>query len=76
MTPQRILVISEGQLGDLLLLTPALRGLRVSFPESRLTLLVVQRRDYGRSDREPQVLREPPEAGTGAMLRSFRTSMR
>lgn len=42
--PRRILFLAEGQLGDLLLLTPALRAAKESFPESRITVFVIERR--------------------------------
>jgi ADP-heptose:LPS heptosyltransferase len=38
--PQRILVIKPDHLGDLLLLTPALRHLRRSFPAAHITLMI------------------------------------
>ncbi len=38
--PQRILVIKPDHLGDVLLLTPALRALRQSQPQAHITLLV------------------------------------
>jgi heptosyltransferase II len=41
---QRILFLAEGQLGDLLLLTPALRATKESFPDSFISVLVVDRR--------------------------------
>ncbi|HUI65071.1 MAG TPA: glycosyltransferase family 9 protein [Bacteroidota bacterium] len=64
-TPQRILVICEGQLGDLIILGPALRAMKESFPSSSLSLLAVQRRTYTNAGRAPSgVLSEPPEAGT------------
>lgn len=44
--PQRILFLAEGQLGDLLLLTPALRAVKESLPQSTLAVLVVERRPY------------------------------
>ncbi len=44
MIPRRILFIAEGQLGDLLLLTPALRAVRTSFPSAHISLLLVERR--------------------------------
>ena len=43
-TPRRILFIAEGQLGDLLLLTPAIRAMKESFPSSFISVLVVERR--------------------------------
>ncbi len=43
----RILILTEGQLGDLLLLTPAIRGIKTSHPDASLLLLVVERRGSG-----------------------------
>jgi ADP-heptose:LPS heptosyltransferase len=43
MIPQHILFLAEGQLGDLLLLTPALRAVKESFPSSSIAVLVVER---------------------------------
>jgi heptosyltransferase-3 len=45
--PSNILLITEGQVGDLLLLTPAIRALSESYPFARITLLIVERRDTG-----------------------------
>lgn len=42
-TPHHILFLAEGQLGDLLLLTPALRAVKESFPASFVSVLVVER---------------------------------
>jgi len=44
MIPQKILFISEGQLGDLLLLTPALRATKRAFSSARVSVLIVERR--------------------------------
>lgn len=41
---RNILVLAEGQLGDLLLLTPAVRALRTGHPRARITVLMYQRR--------------------------------
>lgn len=41
---KKFLVISEGQAGDLLLLTPALRCLKRSRDDAHVTLLIIQRR--------------------------------
>ena len=50
MNPRRILFIAEGQLGDLLLLTPAIRAMKETFPSSSISVLIVERRGSGRSD--------------------------
>ncbi len=42
---KKILFIAEGQLGDLLLLTPAIRSVKKSFPQSSISLLIIQRRN-------------------------------
>jgi ADP-heptose:LPS heptosyltransferase len=70
-SPQRICIIAEGQLGDLLILSPALRALKESYPSAFLTVLVLQRRSYdGASSRAPSVLSENPQGGTAAVLLS------
>lgn len=69
MPSRRVLVIAEGQLGDLLLLTPALRGIKTSFSGCHLSVLVLQRRVYGLSSREgAAVLTEQPGPGTSEVL--------
>jgi heptosyltransferase II len=68
-SPRRICLIAEGQLGDLLILSPALRALKETFPSASLTVLVLQRRFYDRSSSAShQVLSEPPRGGTSAVL--------
>ncbi len=68
---KRICVIAEGQLGDLLILSPALRALKESFPSSSLTVLVLQRRSYeGAGASAAPVLLENPIKGTSAVLRA------
>ena len=44
MTLRRFLFIAEGLLGDLLLLTPALRAVRASVPGAHISVLIVERR--------------------------------
>lgn len=50
MSPQqpspKILVIAEGQIGDLLLLTPMFRGVKEAYPFGSLCLLAVERRPH------------------------------
>lgn len=48
--PDKILFIAEGQLGDNLLLGPALRAYKQKFPESIVTILIMQRRKYEHED--------------------------
>lgn len=48
MTLSRILFIAEGQLGDLLVLTPAIAATKKSFPQAHITVLIFQRRSYFR----------------------------
>ncbi len=71
MRPRRILVIAEGQLGDLLLLTPALRSLKDSYPGCTLAILVVQRRSYAPSGSPQALIRENPREGTAEAVASF-----
>ena len=69
MDPRRILVVAEGQLGDLLLLTPALRSLKKSIPGCCLTVVVVQRRSYGSKSQASAVpFNTPPLCGTSEVL--------
>lgn len=51
--PRKVLVIAEGQLGDLLLLTPALRSLKQSYPDAHLSVLVVDRQNAPLSKPDP-----------------------
>ncbi len=70
-SPERICIIAEGQLGDLLILSPALRAFAESFPSASLTVLVVQRRSYeGVSSADGPVLSESARGGTAAVLRA------
>ncbi len=42
--PSKVLFLAEGQLGDLLLLTPAIRGLKESYPDCVISVLALERR--------------------------------
>ncbi len=46
--PDKILFIAEGQLGDNLLLGPAIRAYKQKFPNSLVTVLIMHRRMYTR----------------------------
>jgi ADP-heptose:LPS heptosyltransferase len=71
MLPRNILVLAEGQLGDLLLLTPALRALKTTFSDSRISVLILQRRG-GRSpdSLHPGLVHEADPRGTAGVLTS------
>jgi ADP-heptose:LPS heptosyltransferase len=71
MSPHRILVLAEGQLGDLILLTPAFRALKESFPQTVLSVLVVQRRAYVSGGSPPPPLTKDPEIGTTEAIAAF-----
>ena len=68
--PERICLIAEGQLGDLLILTPALRALRESAPGAFIACLVVQRRSYLRADSPGAVVQEQASGTTADILRA------
>jgi ADP-heptose:LPS heptosyltransferase len=53
MTPQRILFITEGGLGDHVALTPALRELKRSFPESFVCVFTTYRRPTDNTKQNP-----------------------
>ena len=64
----RILFICEGQLGDLVILTPAIREIKLSFPESFISVMILQRRQYSKIDDEGDTIRYNPENGTAGVL--------
>jgi ADP-heptose:LPS heptosyltransferase len=71
MSPHRILVLAEGQLGDLILLTPALRALKNTFPWMVLSVLVVQRRAYVSAGSPSSLLVRRPKTGTAEAILQF-----
>ena len=69
--PQNILVLAEGQLGDLLLLTPALRAIRTGFPEAQVSVLILQRRGMTQKKLDSsEPVRPADPAGTACVLTS------
>lgn len=65
----RILFICEGQLGDLIILTPAIREMKLSFPKSIITVMILQRRQYSnKNDDDIDTIRLNPENGTAGVL--------
>jgi ADP-heptose:LPS heptosyltransferase len=69
MMPSRILFIAEGQLGDLLVLTPAIRAMKNTFNPANISVLIFQRRPYFRSSGETPYYTEDPQSGAAAVLR-------
>jgi ADP-heptose:LPS heptosyltransferase len=73
--PHRILIIAEGQIGDLLLLTPVFRAIRRGIPSATLSLLAVERRPSGSAlseiigESDHHFLRADPHLSTVLVLR-------
>jgi heptosyltransferase II len=66
---RRILFIAEGQLGDLLILTPALRATKKTFPSAFISVLLLQRRRYDSPDSTAGMLPVySPHGGTAVVL--------
>ena len=66
-----ILIIFEGQLGDILVLSPAFRALKSSYPDSTITALVKQRKYLSETiANRKQILNFEPAGGTIEMLKS------
>ncbi|MCC6396311.1 MAG: glycosyltransferase family 9 protein [Bacteroidetes bacterium] len=63
MDSRNILVLAEGQLGDLLLLTPALHAIRNGNPDARLTVLIFHRHRTARAGAAHLLF---PSDGTGS----------
>lgn len=69
MQSKKILVVAEGQLGDLLLLTPAVRALRNGHPDARITVLIFHRnRTSGAGT--PEIMVPADGTGTSAVMTS------
>ncbi len=67
----RILFITIGSLGDLLVLTPALKAMKLSFPESVITVLAVQYRYYTKSiKQEKEIFNLNAKGGVIELLRN------
>lgn len=66
---KRLLFIAEGQLGDLLILTPAIRETRRHYPDAYISVAVLQRRTYTDAvASEKDVLQLNPAHGTSEVL--------
>jgi ADP-heptose:LPS heptosyltransferase len=66
--PHNILVLAEGQLGDLLLLTPALRAIKTGLSRSSITVLILQRRGSRRESDAGEILEGDPRGTATVML--------
>ena len=69
MIPSNLLFIAESMLGDLLVLTPAVRAVKRTFPQSRVSILIFQRRVYLR-DPESRFFNESPTSGAATIFRN------
>ena len=71
MNLSRILFITEGQLGDLLVLTPAIRAVKKTWPEATISVLIFQRRPYFRSsfNQPAKFLTASSDRGAAAVFR-------
>ena len=61
MIPKRILFIAEGGLGDQVTLTPALREVRASFPDSFISVFITYRHPPDPSKRDPFAVLSPSQ---------------
>lgn len=67
----RILFITIGSLGDLLILTPALKAMKLSFPKSVITVLAAQYRYYTKSlKQEKEIFNLNAKGGVLEVLRN------
>jgi len=69
MDSRNILVLAEGQLGDLLLLTPAMQAIRDGNPDARITVLIFHRHRTARVG-AAHILFHSEGAGSAAVLTS------
>jgi heptosyltransferase-2 len=60
--------LCEGQLGDLLILTPAVRAVKDVFPAVKITAVILQRRSYDGSERSENIFHSGPFSGTSSVL--------
>ena len=58
----------EGQLGDLLILTPAIRAVKDSFPDAKITAVILQRRSYDGVEGSEIIINTGPFYGTSCVL--------
>lgn len=68
-SPERILFLAEGQLGDALVITPALRAVKRSLASSYVSILLLYRRKYTEaSSFEDAVIRKSSLKGTAEVF--------
>ncbi len=65
---RRIVFFCEGQLGDLLILTPAVRAVRQSFPDVHITTIILQRRKYDQSVSSKSIWHTAGLGGTSGVM--------
>jgi len=67
--PERILFIAEGQLGDVMVITPALRAVKESSKSSFVSILLLYRRKYTETSKfEDAVIRKSSFKGTAEVF--------
>jgi ADP-heptose:LPS heptosyltransferase len=67
--PERILFIAEGQLGDVMVITPALRAVKESNKSAFVSILLLYRRKYTETSKfEDAVIRKSPFKGTAEVF--------
>jgi ADP-heptose:LPS heptosyltransferase len=71
MIPSRVVFFAEGQLGDLLVTTPAIRSIKKTFPHASIAVVIFQRRSYFRTaPSTPVYFNETPSGGAAATFAS------
>ena len=65
---KHIVFFCEGQLGDLLILTPAIRAVKETYPSSRITTIILQRRRYDGSDSRKTIWYSAADCGTSSVM--------
>jgi ADP-heptose:LPS heptosyltransferase len=67
---KKILFFADAQLGDLLLMTPALKAFKDKYPESKVTLLLLHRRYYSPTDVIKEITRSEFQGTSQVFLNS------
>lgn len=69
---KKILILAEGQLGDVLVITPALKAVKQSLPGCFLSILLFYRRRYTeQSSFDDAIIRKSDRSGTAEVFKNF-----